>query len=72
MEAQIHFLLDGLQLNGPKGETMGRGMAYPTNLCWEPRLPGLQTGAVFIMKVSDEWVMPWWMEQISSGLNLYP
>ena len=51
MGAQIYFLPNGLQLTGPKGESMGGGKTSPTDPCWEPRLPGLQTGAVFSIAV---------------------
>ena len=71
MGVQIHFLTDRPQLTGPKGEPMGGGKTSPTNPCWELRLPGLQMGTVFSMKVRDEPVLPWWMAQMSSGLNLY-
>ena len=55
--AQIHFLLDGPQLTGPKGEPMGGGKTSPTDPCQEPKLPGLQTGAVFSMLVRNKWVL---------------
>ena len=57
MGAQIHFLPDGPQLTGPKGEPMGGGKTSPTDHCSEQRLPGLQTGAVFSMKVRDKQVL---------------
>ena len=57
MGAQIHFLPDEPQLTGPKGEPMGGGKTSPTDHCSEQRLPGLQTGAVFSMKVRDKQVL---------------
>jgi hypothetical protein len=72
MVTQIHFLPNRSQLTSPKGEPLGGGKTPPTDPCWELRLPGLQMGAVFSRKVKDQWVLTWWMAQISSGLNLYP
>ena len=51
MWTQIQFLPYRPQLTGPKGESMGGGKTSPTDPCWEPRLPGLQTGAVFSIAV---------------------
>jgi len=60
MGAQIHFLPGRPQLTGLKlGEPMGGGKTSPTAPCWGPRLPGLQTGVVFSMKVRDKWVLLW-------------
>jgi hypothetical protein len=64
MGAQIDFLPDGLQLTGPKREPMGEGKTSPNNLCQELRLPGLQMGAVFSMKVRGKWVLLWWTAQM--------
>jgi hypothetical protein len=38
---------------------MDGGKTFPTDPCWELRLPALQTGAVFSMKVRDERVLLW-------------
>ena len=68
--AKIYFLPDGPQLTDPKGEPMGGGKTSLTDP--KPKLPGLQTGAVFSMKVRGKWVLLWWTAQMSSGQNLYP
>jgi hypothetical protein len=68
MEAKIPFLPDRTQLTGPKGEPMGGGETFLTDHCQEP---DLQMAALFSMKDRDEWLLPWWIAQMSSGMNLY-
>ena len=53
MGPQIYFLPNGPQLTGPKGETS------QTDPCQKLRLPGLQMGAVFSIKVRDKQVLLW-------------
>ena len=50
--AQIYFLPDRPQLTGPKGEPMDGEKTSLTEPCQQLRLPGIQMGEVFSMKVS--------------------
>jgi hypothetical protein len=54
MGAHIYYLSNKSQLTGPKREHMGGGKTSLTGPFWELKLPALQIGAVFSMKVRDK------------------